>query len=131
MDVKIQPNARTICQIRDMLCVSASEMQRLWYPACNRKGSTRCGGFGIEDGGKEGSQVTLQGVRVKYTSFCRRELSFQIFRSCFPAFQHILWRKRRYGAGRDRRLVLRCWEELVGWLVGFVRRPALCAKHNK
>lgn len=87
-------------------------MQRLRYPA-KQKGGTRCGGFGIEDGGKEGSQVILQGVRVKYTSFCRRELSFQIFRD----FQHILWRKRRYGAGRDRRLVLRCWEELVGWLV--------------
>ena len=114
MDVKIQPNARTICQIRDMLCVSASEMQRLWYPACNRKGSTRCGGFGIEDGGKEGSQVTLQGVRVKYTSFCRRELSFQIFRD----FQHILWRKRRYGAGWEGSSVgSAVLGGVVGWLV--------------
>ena len=122
MDAKIQPNARNIRQIRNIY-VSGSEMQRLRYPACNRKKGTQdVAGLGSRTPRRwqRWQSVILQGVRVKYTSFCRRELSFQIFRvfqlSSFPAFQHILWRKRRYGAGRDRWLVLRCWEErLVGW----------------
>ena len=113
MDAKIQPNARKIRQIRN-ICVSGSEMQRLRYPACNRKGSTRCGGFGIEDGGAAKKAFSHPaGSSGKIHVFLSSGTDFF---SCVFQLSSTSW--RRYGAGRDRWLVLRCWEErLVGWLV--------------
>ena len=109
MDAKIQPNARKIRQIRN-ICVSGSEMQRLRYPACNRKGSTRCGGFGIEDGGAAKKAFSHPaGSSGKIHVFLSSGTDFFLAFSSFPA--HLV------GGSEDTVL-----EGIVGWFCGAGRK---------
>ena len=124
MDAKIQPNAKRYARYKIYTRVEAKCSDCGIRPA-TEKGAQDVAGLGSRTptAWQRRQSVILQGVRVKIHVFLSSGTELPDF-SCFPA--HLV-AEAKIRCWKGSLVVLRCWEELVG----FVRRPALCAKHNK